>query len=375
MPKTKRAPPAKELSWSVVRNPEAAYASCVDGLAHYSAKTINSKAAAVGVRLAANERFDGPYVAVSTVGPANVPVDYVRGANPDAKLLKQILGVLKPSERLAFAAIPGDEAQLIRQLEPRLNARAEVGTDWVDARLRQVLVPVSSAAHPSDYVALTPLNAAGLVALINARLEEEIARAKAADIEPRYRRRTRMGFGGSNPQNVGRLVGELQRPLLFDPPTPNPEIRRAQALFYKGLDVPGRLRDVFNAYALWRHALMQTHGGRMPSTLESRTEEARLVQAIARAILREAARATALLREQVNPDAQTLSSAQLPDTMRALLDPALRDRHFPGAFSRWVAQCIDHHQYMAPATGELVRVSLGDDEAARLAPLMQELVR
>lgn len=39
------------------------------------------------------------------------------------------------------------------------------------------------------------------------------------------------GIGGSNPQNVGSLVRSMQRPLVLDSPTQDPETRLVFSVF------------------------------------------------------------------------------------------------------------------------------------------------
>ena len=116
---------------------------------------------------------------------------------------------------------------MIEGMRGTMLSSASVGTNFIDPRLRQLVWPTGDEAAP--WVALTPLQSSGLSEMIRARVRAEsetgVNRSNAI-----------FGIGGSNPQNVGRYVRSMQRPLVFNGPKENKDIRQAYALHFKGAD-------------------------------------------------------------------------------------------------------------------------------------------
>ena len=252
---------------------------------HYSAKTVNSNAFAAGIRLASNDTLDAPYLTVSSIGPQQVPVDYLQNAGRIATHHKKFGALHDPAQRARFVAVPADEEAAMAAALPLLLEGAEHGTHLVDARLRQVLLPTADGIDDKNYVALTPLNAAGLGELIGQRVEADIEQKNARDEKPQYRNRALLGYGGSNPQNVGRWVRAMGRAIVFDAPQEQPEMRKAYAIFFRGLLLREQLKPQLGAYAQWRHKELVANQGRMNGDLASRTQEAALLIDIAKRAL------------------------------------------------------------------------------------------
>ena len=196
---------------------------------HLSSKSVNSNASPVGVRLDPAERLPLHYVAVSTLDAAKIPVDYVMGAT-DAGTLKQITSVLDGTCNEFFTEIDPAQMAMIEAMRGSIDSAESVGTGFVDPRLRQVIWPTEDEGAP--WLALTPLQSSGLSEVIRSRLNIEAD----ANINPVSKKTTIrrsnavMGIGGSNPQNVGRHVRAMQRPLVFDGPKEVKTIRAAYAL-------------------------------------------------------------------------------------------------------------------------------------------------
>ena len=76
--KGKKSAAEKPQEWKREASPEVEYTASIREAVHYSAKTVNSNAFAAGIRLASDDAFDGPYLTVSSIGPHQVPVDYLQ---------------------------------------------------------------------------------------------------------------------------------------------------------------------------------------------------------------------------------------------------------------------------------------------------------
>lgn len=374
--KPKKAKVEKLQEWSPIASPELAYTEAMRASVHYSAKTVNSNAFGAGIRLAGSDVYDGPYLAVSTLGPQTVPVDYLQNAGKTATHHKNIGAVRDPQQRARFASIPPEEEAIISAALSLLLDGAEHGTHFVDARLRQVLLPTSDGIGDENYVALTPLNAAGLSELIGQRVEAVIEHKKANDEKPEYRKRAMLGYGGSNPQNVGRWVRALGRAMVFDAPQEQPATRKAYAIFYKGLQLREQLKPQLDAYAQWRHKELLTHQGRMNADLASRTKEAALLTDIAKRALElgQAAEAHQLQHWALDPSVE-LTSNQLVQIEREIVDSRLRDGSFHNRFARWVTSLVKSHRFKPVNGPDEISVGLSDDDAARLSSVLEGVAR
>lgn len=375
MVKKNETKPVKLEEWKRQANPGAAYAECAKALVHYSSKTVNSNAAAAGVRLAASDVYDGPYLAVSTVGPAKVPVDYVRGANPDAALVKQIEAVRDPVQRARFFDVPAEEEEAIKVAISSMDTPSEYGLDWIDARLRQVLFPTKGTPEEEHYVAITPLNSAGLAELVRRRIEGEYTARDEAGKPRLYRATAQLGYGGSNPQNVGRWVRSMQRTLICLPPSNDPQVRRAWAIYFKGPGIATALRPLLDDYALWHHRLMGQYRGQMPGDLQHRQAEQELLTSVARRALALGAEFGTEQARHLEPGNLTDADGDISIIERALVDKTLRDHQFKSQLAQWVAALISTHRYRAPGGGELHQTGISSDDAARLAGVIEETLR
>lgn len=331
---------------------------------HLSSKSVNSNASAVGVRLDPADRLHLPFVAVSTLDAAKVPVDYVLGAT-EAGPLKQITSVLDGTYGEFFTEVSPEQVSMIEGMRGTMLSAASVGTNFIDPRLRQLVWPTGDEASP--WVALTPLQSSGLSEIIRARVRSE----SEASIN---RSNAIFGIGGSNPQNVGRYVRAMQRPLVFDGPREDKGIRLAYALHFKGhlrglaFAVP---KKETLAFALWRRALQEANGGSMPSNAAIRQQERDHIQSIASASLSAAAAARRILEQhQEKEEWDGLTVATMDSFLRSLIDPELRDRNFKRTFAQKLIRSIERFNYKR---GNNEYVVGGDGELTALISCAEEV--
>ena len=153
-------------------------------------------------------------------------------------------------------------------------------------------------------------------------------------------------------------------------------MRKAYAIYYGGLQVKEQLKPQLDAYARWRHQLMATHRGQMPSDLEKRNTEATLLTAIAAAALA-IGRAGEMHQRQhwALDDDAALTSDEVPTIERELCDQRLRDGRFPHRLGLWCAQLVRDHVYLMPGNQDLHAVGLSDDAVAQLSSLIEGVAR
>lgn len=369
-PKLKVVKPIEKKKWATLTRQDCL--KSIKSASHLSSKSVNSNASAVGVRLSANERLPLSFVAVSTLDSTRIPVDYVLGAT-DAGPLKQIASVLDRTCDDFFTDIDLDQRAMIEELRPLIESAAAVGTGFIDPRLRQVIWPTGDGLAP--WIALTPLQSSGLSEVIRNRLAAE----GAAHLNPKngkssiYRANAIVGIGGSNPQNVGRYVRSMQRPLVFDAPKEDRNIRLAYALHFKGhlrgLAFAAPYQETL-AFALWRHPLRNANANAMPSNADLRLQEVTHIRAIAQAALDAATGARQILEENLE-HLNGLTATSLDPFLRALIDPTLRDRNFKKDFARKLISSIERfkyrvgtNEYVISGDGDLVALIADAEEVA-----------
>lgn len=325
--------PEKKKSWKPF-SPEI-YRKTIAGLIHFSAKTVNSNTPAYGVRLGAEDRLDLPYVAVSTMNAASVPADYDKNAGPIATVVAQVSAVIEG--RLDdFESVPQADVDAIRAAQHVLQTRFELPSSRVGMRLRQVIVQ----DEPEADVALTPLQCAGFSTVLESRIEEE----RNAQPKDHYSPRSRgyLGTGGANPQNVGRYVRSMTRPLWFDAPKEDREIRRALATHFRGISlrVPATIISEYND---WRQALLRVHRGIMPSDRDARVKETEFLRRMVGAVLKRGTTASALLDRHLDRLPGAVKTPETMDSvMRGLLEPSLRNSEWVRDFAKkMVLEIID----------------------------------
>lgn len=359
----RRTTPKNLTKW--VAHSPAKYRDTLQELVHFSAKTTNSNALPCGIRLGNADYVDLPYVAVSCLEPGDVPCDYFKGAN-DAGVVKQALDVLSDGPLAdKYANLPNEEeVAAIQQASTQLGQAYAAGTGQVGIRLRQIIV---QDGHGQD-VALTPLQSAGFSHVLVNRLERELA--EQPEGAKRYRARGYLGIGGANPQNVGRYVRDMWRPLWFQPPQEDGEIRQALSIHYRGIPLTPPPKLV-QGYQDWRQARMAQHEGRMPSDRDTRAQEAEFLRAVTAAIRTRAERARDLLGKHRDAlPGQSLTDPELAPMLRALLDPESRYR----GWKRDLALALRREilDFKLNSDGREVSLGIGDPDAAPWLSLIEE---
>lgn len=328
----------KASPWVSLR-PEL-YAETIDNLVTFSHKTTNSNIPAGGVRLAPAQALKLPYVAARTLLAAGeIPdLDYTANAGKIATAVKQLRQLLEGK-----STAPADEARHLRaKLAEGARDGREIGTERVSLRARQLLLP----RPDGSYVAVTPLCAGGVSRAIRsaARGHNETLRNPGDTDTSKLRRipTAVFGLGGANPQNVGSLVREMQRPLVFFPPTENRQVKAALAQHFQG--IPIRLpRPLLIAFRDWCRTARARNGGLIPTDMRIRDEESAHVRQIVDAVLAQGEHARQRLLEHVDvlPNGGSpLVSINADPLARGLIDPSLRDRDWPRAFATRLAALI-----------------------------------
>lgn len=333
-------------------------------LVHFSSKTVNSNAPPCGVRVGRDRALDLPLVGVRTLlaDGVTVPLDYTRNAGKTATVVKQIRQAAsgEPPE-----GVPSEHLAAIQEVTAQATTSVyEEGVDQISPRLRQILLPKGQG----EYIAVTPLGSSGLSALLNQKLT-------ALPESSRKFRQALLGFGGSNPQNVGALVREMRNPLLFKAPAENPVVRQVLSIHFRGIKL-GLPRKQMADYRTWRERQIQTGGGVMPSDMCIRQEEAELVCAIARVVIQRGRQAREFLETHrevlpVTPETDSLLSPDLDeDVVRGLIEPEGRSAKWAERFSDLIARAIAAYPF---GQGEVM--PLADSAVAQIARWIKESLR
>jgi hypothetical protein len=341
------------------------YQEVMHGLVHFSAKTTNSNTPACGIRLGADKKVSLPYLAVSTLG--SVPVDYTStGTNGiNVTVVAQIAAAIEGNAFELFDGIQPDEAEEIRILSDEILATPfESGTGTLGMRLRQVIV---QDAMGND-LAITPLQSAGFSSVLDSRLR--LKQDANPDERKRYWQRGFLRVGGSNPQNVGRYVRAMNRPLFFAAPAENQDTRAAYAIYYRGISLKPPHELLVN-YIRWRKQMQSAAGGVMPSDSALREKEADFIREILKVIT---ARAEAA-RQQLEAAADQLPGGNLladdlGGLMRGLLMPTERTTEWLHEFAqRLHREILDAKVHVF---GEWQTMGVGEYESARWVSIIEE---
>ncbi len=375
--------------------PPKTYQKETESLVHFNSKTVNSNASLVGIRLGADAAVDLPYISLRTLlgSGLSFPLDYAEGGASKAGIVKQINQVLADSPDAAGATAEEKKA-IVAGVNAANASGYSTGTEYVDHRLRQVLVPKKDA--PGGYVSMTPITASSICPLFFTKEHGLVPRhneaAKAEPEGPRRKlRQAQFGIGGSNPQNIGSLVSFImQRPLMVAAPGASASTRDAFSLYHKGLPLnvhtPEPFRQAVQQYVHFRESMLNPHSDDAAITLKEREQEEALITAIAQAVLDMAADARELLTQhahllpeedllhELDPPRHALVSPLLrPAEMRGLLDPPLRERcdNWPRSMARLVVT-----KMLAPhkSSGRSL-LKLDSSARASLESMMEEAFR
>ncbi|MCL1477493.1 hypothetical protein MIH18_05570 [Marinobacter sp. M3C] len=315
---------------------EATYKESFSQLLHFSFKSVNSNTGSGGIRLSADKARDtAPYV--STEGALaqgfSVAVDY-------ASMFPQTIATHLKHARIAQGndekQVMSSPERILQTLENETRTSLELNTGAAEPRLRQILLPIDTEFR--GYLAFTPLVSAGLAKLLR---ETESSMRSGTDSKAQRRlRRASVQVGGANPQNVGALITEFQRPLMFSAPQEDPDLKRALSLHYRGMTI--RLpEEAVSSYIEWRAKQLQRGGGRMSGKSRVRQSETAIVGEIARYVLEQARRCTLLLeRHRQTLPGESLTDPGLPLFQHGLLDHSRRNSLWRAEFAQALAQRI-----------------------------------
>lgn len=328
-----------------------AYRKVAANLVHFSAKGVNSNAESFGVRLGKEAALPLPYISARCLmrRGVTIPVDYLQ--NPgggkmdmggDLVKIADVMRQIRHLQTDEHGQTPDVVAPLQVAVAAALDGAYEdqIGGCHVSPRLRQLLLPKGDG-----YVAITPLPSGGLSQVINQRVQAHNEAVKAAP-EPREAWPLRLGglgVGGSNPQNVGSLVRNMQTVLTFTAPTEDRATRAAFAIHFKGVS-PIPPRRLMMLWRDWRKQAIVKNGGQLPTDMEARQAEQTLLENIARAILRQGEKARRRLEAHSDILGDALLSDELQDELlRGLIDPAERGKDWPRLFGEQVAAAIGRY--------------------------------
>ena len=368
---------------------------------HYSLKTVNSNIEKGGIRLAQSHALNLPYISARTLLADDflVPTDYQANAGKTATLFK-VVKAAQLDEELSEA----DEEfkQNVALLKPHLNKIFEqpftAGLDIIDIRMRQLLIPKNN-----EYLSISPLSAAGLNLLINTEVDalKEQRKAEGKNTKLKNIKTAVLGIGGSNPQNVGSLVRSMQRPLVLDSPTQDPETRLAFQYFYKGFDY-----QISNAYinrAMYQELTeyakslieqqklslkvgFHEHGIHAPfSNMQTRAAELTTIQKVVDDVLQQGQDILQILKSVANdlPSLKVLerksrwSHPRVSLIAQGLINPELQQfEDWQQFFADDLARRITKHSYWKKEIKNTVDISLSEADAKSfLSRRIQELLK
>lgn len=339
MARSKKSAADEPPEWIVL--PRELYAATCAELVTFSHKTVNSNAPAGGIRLAPAQGLQLPYVSARTLlGAGEVPaLDYVANAGKTATAVKQLNQVQN-----GIAMAPADEAKRILAILEEATAQgAQIGTNTVSMRARQLLLP-----RQGGYVAATPLTSAGVNHKLRAKVRQHNDHLKEVKDENQRRiPEAVFGLGGSNPQNVGSLVRDMQRPLVFFAPTENRQLKTILALHFQGIRIRPP-RPLLHGLRDWYADCRRRNGAQTATNIDIRDKEISHIRNIARTVLLqgEAARQRLLAHRDVLPaGGSPLVSSKADPVSRGLVDPDLRYKDWPRAFALRLAGLIADYRF------------------------------
>lgn len=359
------------------------YESSFRGFVHFSFKTVNSNASAGGVRLDAQDALSLPYVSARTLlAEGNLCMtDYTKNGRTathfkHAKQARMAATGMVPKKKADSAKsaekddapeLAPDELQAVGEALARCTqGRLEDGCDaFLDPRLRQLLLPCADEAGAVSYRSVTPLTAGGLCQIVRAHVavsneahklgreewqkEKEKAlkknpKAVIAPFSTRSVQSAQLGIGGSNPQNVGGLVREMQHPMYMGAPQAKGGLRQALAMHHKGVDLKISLKLV-RKYADFLKT--NTEDGVRQTGMESRAEEQALLAEFVDDVMNQVDDIRRVLDQHLDMlpvDATGKPMYFTPklhrDVKAAWVDESLRGRDWASLAATWLANAI-----------------------------------
>lgn len=360
------------------------YESSFRGFVHFSFKTVNSNASAGGVRLDAEDALSLPYVSARTLLAEgnSCMTDYTKNAGrvathfKHAKQARMAASGMVPKKKADSAKsaekddapdLAPDELQAVGEALARCTqGRLEDGCDaFLDPRLRQLLLPCTDEAGNVSYRSVSPLTAGGLCQIVRAHVavsneanklgreewqkekEKALKKNPKAVIPPfstRSVQSAQLGIGGSNPQNVGGLVREMQHPMYMGAPQAKGGLRQALALHHKGVDLKISPKLV-RKYAEFLKT--NTEDGVRQTGMESRAEEQAILAEFVDDVMDQVDDIRRVLDQHLDMlpvDATGKPMYFTPklhrDVKAAWVDESLRGRDWASLAAAWLANAI-----------------------------------
>lgn len=371
---------------------------------HFSVKTINSNIEKGGLRLSKQQALDLPYLSARTLLKENflIPTDYQANAGKTASIFKVVKAAMLDdnisSEDVEFQ-------QQVKQLQPHIDTifdePYQAGTDDLDIRMRQLLIPKNG-----EYISISPLTAAGVNYLINQEVDFINEARKEKDSEFNRIQTAVFGIGGKNFQNVGSLTLEMRRPIAVDSPQASEKIRQALAIFYNGFTArisrklklisdSKRAKDALREWSdILNRQLMITATNTIqnwheleilaPSTnMDVREQEVIFLNKITHDVLKQAAFQKNILEEaeSILPSMDDIERQSfwvhpsLSFVMQGLIDAELRDDDWRIKFSEHLAKRITNETFEIEINNEIITISLDHNSEGYLARRLREIIR
>ena len=357
----------------------------IEHMVHFNSKTQNSNASVAAVRLTRDDALELPYLSLRTIlgaASASIPLDVSGGGAGQTGRVKEIYWVLGGNEE-ANQVLRDEKSAIAEGMQQALKHGNSVGTELIDHRLRQLLIPKADA--PNGYFSMTPLTSTGLCVYLFHKDTGVVTRhnamvEKTSDGSTHKLRQARFGVGGEKPNNTGYWAHYMQHPLLLESPRPSAESKKAFAIYHTGVHFSSerRFQGAVKKYADFLKEKVAKPWKTV--TLSERGDEKRLVAGIATVVLVVAAEAEKTLwqfadklpQEEQLPDTSppefALVSPKLkPAALRGLLDSRLRlrDDGWPRGMAAqimdWMEEVHEHFRVLDAGARRFLESLLEDN--------------
>ncbi|MFU8927834.1 hypothetical protein [Acinetobacter puyangensis] len=387
------------------------YRQALNESVHFSVKTINSNIEKGGIRLSQSQGLDLPYLSARTLLHEGflIPTDYQANAGKTASIFKVVKAAMLDDD---ISTEDQEFQDHVRDLKPALSHAFDdfysAGTDHIDIRMRQLLIP-----KDVGYISISPLTAAGVNYLVNKEVDQIKEDRKNKDSQFNNIQTAVFGIGGANPQNVGSLVRSMQRPITLDSPATDEAISKAFKVFYKGFDyyIPKKItfkddKKIVPDIILWAKILTQqliataqnTHQKYLeldihsPETnLKVRRAELFFLKHISNIVLYQGKLHLQILKN-VQDKLPTINNIDAEDTdstkpltpllhpsvefiKQGLIDPNLRNDLWRIKFADDLAQKIIGQKFLLDPAQPEIDIPLDQNAKAYIARRLREIIR
>lgn len=349
------------------------YRAVTSTLGHFQSKASKASIPAQRVRIPANLVTNDPYVAVTSIGSSDLPLDgsimsdyfieeEFKGL-PLCDLYQQVMNVLGDRVTEVYGPnVPAEQIQMVKQAAQECLAEgpAFIGDDALDYRHKQLLFPVDDT-----YVALTPLDCPGFTNKIFRLFEAE----KAQGFKRKY-----MALDRSNRQNLShQLNNSRQRVPVFVSVKENPDIREA---FYWHYNIDSGFLSMNRFDAMRIHALRAdladklAHKPLASINAKDRSVLQGLIRRGTQNFIKRVEDVRASL-EKLELDSLISKASSVPSHVAALIDPA---RRYPGWIPEVAEQVLLNLLNVKPRDGEKF-TPLSFTEAKTYSKVVESVLR